>query len=106
MEQKPVYTFAKWQVKEGKLDHVLKLLAEVAKQSIEEKGNLFYKVHQSNSDANTLILFEGYTDQSAVDEHRNSAYFQNLVIGNIIPNLESREVILASELNFDQKIIV
>lgn len=101
MEQKAVYTFAKWQVKEGKLEYVLKLLAEVAKQSIEEKGNLFYKVHQNNSDANTLILFEGYANQSAVDEHRNSAYFQNLVIGNIIPNLENREVILASQLNLD-----
>lgn len=101
MEQKPVYVFAKWQVKEGKLDLVLKLLAEVAKKSTEEKGNLFYKIHQSNSDNNTLILFEGYTNEAAVEEHRNSAYFQNLVIGNIIPVLENREVILASQFNFD-----
>jgi (4S)-4-hydroxy-5-phosphonooxypentane-2,3-dione isomerase len=101
MEQKPVYVFAKWQVKEGKMDIVLKLLAEVAKKSTEEKGNLFYKIHQSNSDANTLVLFEGYTDEAAVDEHRNSGHFQNLVIGNIIPNLENREVILASQLNFE-----
>ncbi len=101
MNQRPVYTFAKWQVKEGRLDTVLHLLAEVAKQTILEKGNLFYKIHQSHSDANTLILFEGYTDQSAVEEHRNSAYFQNLVIGQIIPNLESREVILASQLNLE-----
>lgn len=100
MEQKPVYVFAKWQVKEGKIDTVLKLLAEVAKKSTEEKGNLFYKIHQSNSDANTLILFEGYTSEAAVDEHRNSDYFQNIVIGNIIPNLGNREVILASEVNF------
>ena len=101
MEQKPVYVFAKWQVKEGKMDIVLNLLAEVAKKSTQEKGNLFYKIHQSNSDANTLILFEGYTDEAAVDEHRNSDHFQNLVIGNIIPNLENREVILASQVNFD-----
>jgi len=99
MNQTPVYTFAKWQVKEGQLDIVLKLLAEVAQKSIEEKGNLFYKVHQSNSDANTLILFEGYRDQSAVDEHRNSSYFQQLVIGLIIPNLVNREVILATEVD-------
>jgi quinol monooxygenase YgiN len=98
MSQLPVYTFAKWQVKEGQLDTVLILLAEVAKKSIEEKGNLFYKVHQSNSDANTLILFEGYTDEAAVQEHRNSSYFQQLVIGQIIPNLVNREVIQASQL--------
>lgn len=98
MNQLPVYTFAKWQVKAGQLDTVLSLLAEVAQKSIEEKGNLFYKVHQSNSDANTLILFEGYTDNAAAEEHRNSAYFQQVVIGQIIPNLENREVILASQL--------
>jgi quinol monooxygenase YgiN len=99
MSNKPVYTFAKWQVKEGQLDTVLVLLAEVAKKSVEEKGNLFYKVHQSNSDANTLILFEGYADQSAVEEHRNATYFQEIVIGQIIPDLENREVILASQLD-------
>lgn len=101
MEQKPVYVFAKWQVKEGKIEVVLNLLAEVAKKSTQEKGNLFYKIHQSNSEPNTLILFEGYTDEAAVDEHRNSAHFQNLVIGTIIPNLENREVILTSQVNFD-----
>jgi autoinducer 2-degrading protein len=101
MNKIPVYTFAKWQVKEGQLDTVLNLLAEVAKKSVEEKGNLFYKIHQSNSDPNTLVLFEGYTDASAVEEHRNSIYFQNLVIGQIIPNLENREVILASQLDLD-----
>lgn len=98
MSQIPVYTFAKWQVKEGQLDMVLSLLAELAKKSKEEKGNLFYKVHQSNTDANTLILFEGYTDTAAVEEHRNASYFQQLVIGEIIPNLVNREVILASQL--------
>lgn len=98
MNQSPVYTFAKWQVKEGQLETVLNLLADVAKKSIEEEGNLFYKIHQSNADANTLILFEGYKDQSAVDQHRNASYFQQVVIGQIIPNLENREVILASQL--------
>ena len=101
MSQQPVYTFAKWQVKEGQLDTVLNLLATVAKKSTEEEGNLFYKIHQSNSDANTLILFEGYSDAAAVEAHRSSSYFQNLVIGQIVPLLESREVILASQLDLE-----
>lgn len=101
MDQKAVYTFAKWKVKEGQLDLVLNLLAEVAKKSGEEKGNLFYKVHQSNTDANTLILFEGYTDATAVEAHRNSDHFQKLVLGQIVPSLQDREVILASQLDLD-----
>jgi len=102
MSQNPIYTFAKWQIKEGRLPAVLKVLTEVAKQTKLEKGNLFYKIHQSNSDANTLILFEGYANEAAVEEHRGAAYFQNLVIGQIIPDLENREVILASQLDIDE----
>lgn len=99
MNQQPIYTVAKWQVKEGQLDTVLTLLADVVPQSSAEEGNLFYKVHQSNADKNTLVLFEGYVDESALDAHRQSAHFQTLVIGKIVPLLENREIILATLLN-------
>ncbi|MDB5146907.1 MAG: antibiotic biosynthesis monooxygenase, partial [Mucilaginibacter sp.] len=46
MNQQAINVFAKWQVKEGELDTVLNLLAEVTKQSRTEEGNLFYKLHQ------------------------------------------------------------
>lgn len=101
MNQKPVYTFARWQVKEGRLENVLQLLAHVTRHTLQEEGNLFYKVHQSNTDANNILLYEGYTNQAAVEVHRNSAHFQQLVIGGIIPQLENREVILASELDMN-----
>lgn len=101
MNNQPVYVFAKWQVKEGQLNTVLPLIAEVTRQTVQEKGNLFYKIHQSNTDENTLMLYEGYTDEAAVEEHRNAAYFQEIVIGRIVPHLESREVILASLLQLD-----
>ena len=73
----------------------------VAAASRREEGNLFYKVHQSNAAANTLVLFEGYADAAAVEAHRHSDHFQQLVVGKIIPQLEAREVILASEINVD-----
>jgi quinol monooxygenase YgiN len=98
MSQKPIYVFARWQVKEGQLDTVLNLLPEVVTKSTAEEGNLFYTVHQSNSDVNTLVLYEGYKDEAALNEHRNSAHFQTLVIGEIIPVLEDREVILTTQL--------
>lgn len=98
MNQQAINVFAKWQVKEGELDTVLNLLTEAIKQSRAEKGNLFYKLHQSNTDANTLILFEGYKDEAAVAEHRASEHFQNIVLGQIVPLLENREVVVATEL--------
>lgn len=97
MSENPVYTFAKWRIKEGQLDAVLELLAELTVKSTAEEGNLIYKVHQSISDANTLILFEGYKDESALAAHRNSTHFQMLVTGKIIPLLEEREIVVAHE---------
>lgn len=98
MDQQPIYVFAKWQVKEGQTDTVLNLLTAVVKKSTEEEGNLFYKVHQSNSETNTLILFEGYKDEAALAVHRNSEHFQTIVVGQIVPLLENREVILTTQL--------
>lgn len=100
MDTKPVYVFARWQVKDGALEQVLNLLATVTKASAAEEGNIFYKVHQSNTDAHTLLLSECYTDEVAVEAHRNTAHFQDIVIGQIIPMLDNREVILASQLDF------
>lgn len=98
MNQIPVHVFATWEVKEGHLDTVLSLLSQAAVKSREEEGNLFYDIHQSNTDANTIILFEGYTSNEAVAEHRSSAHFQEIVVGKIVPLLESREVILTTPI--------
>ena len=98
MGKKPVYTFAKWQVKEGQLVAVLDLLADLTAKSTAEEGNLLYKIHQSISDANTLILFEGYKDESALAEHRDSDHFKTLVLGKIIPLLEDREIVVTTQL--------
>jgi (4S)-4-hydroxy-5-phosphonooxypentane-2,3-dione isomerase len=97
-KKKPVYTFAKWRVKEGQVAAVLSLLVELTAKSTAEYGNLLYKVHQSTSDANTLILFEGYTDESALAEHRKSEHFQTLVVAKIVPLLEDREIVVTTQL--------
>ncbi|HKU72355.1 MAG TPA: antibiotic biosynthesis monooxygenase [Pyrinomonadaceae bacterium] len=99
MGKKPVYTFAKWRVKEGQLLAVLDLLADLTAKSTAEEGNLLYKIHQSLSDANTLILLEGYKDDSALADHRNSEHYQTLVIGKLIPLLEDREVVVTMQLS-------
>ncbi|WP_114941718.1 putative quinol monooxygenase [Mucilaginibacter endophyticus] len=99
MNQQTINVFARWQVKEGKLNTVLDLLAGVAKQSRAEEGNLFYKINQSSTDANTLLLFEAYKDEAAVADHRGSVHFQTIVVGQIVPLLESREVFVTTEVN-------
>lgn len=98
--QKPIHVFATWKVKTGQLENVLNILKTVHNESIKESGNLFYNVHQSTTDANTILLFEGYISEDALAEHRESSYFQDLVLGQIVPLLESREIVLASPIAF------
>jgi (4S)-4-hydroxy-5-phosphonooxypentane-2,3-dione isomerase len=99
MSTTPIYVFARWQVKEGNLATVLLFLKQAAQKSREEKGNMHYKIHQSASDSNTIMLYEGYTDEAAAEEHRNSDHFQNIIIKSIIPLLESREVVMTRLLS-------
>jgi quinol monooxygenase YgiN len=93
MNAQPIYVFARWNVKPGNLPEVLVLLKEAAQKSREEEGNLFYKLHRSINDPNTIILFEGYANEAAAAQHRNSPHFQDTVVQKIIPLLENREVI-------------
>lgn len=95
----PVITFAKWQVRPGQLNTVLKLLKEASIKSRAETGNLFYKVHQSTNDENSILLYEGYADAAAVEAHRGSAHFKDIVIDKIVPLLEQREVMMAREVD-------
>ena len=98
MTESPVHVFARWKIKDGNKNAVLTLLKEVSVSTAKEKGNLFYQIHQSQTDANTLILFEGYTDAAAQQEHVNSPHFKKLVVEQIVPLLGEREVILTTPI--------
>ena len=100
MNQSPISTFAKWQVKPGEKQNVLTLLSDVVAKSIEEDGNLFYKVFESTTEPNTLLLYEGYKNEDALAFHRKAEYFQQTVVGKIVPKLENREVIVTTEISF------
>lgn len=100
MNSKTIITFAKWQVKQGNLETVVSLLKEAVAKSSAEEGNLKYEVYQGNDNENILMLFEEYKNQEALEFHRNSAHFQDVVVGKIVPLLENREVLISSLLNF------
>ncbi|MEA5402000.1 putative quinol monooxygenase [Arcicella sp. DC2W] len=93
-----IFVFAKWQVSENQLPNVLELLNEVAEKSRLESGNLFYNVHQSQTEPNILLLSEAYKDESALNEHRNSEHFQSIVVSKIVPLLANREVYLTHQI--------
>lgn len=93
----PIYVFAKWQVREGALQTVLDLLPELIQYTKNEEGNVCYHIYQSHTDTHTLLLYEGYEDEASLDAHRSSNHFKEIVVKQIVPLLEKREVHPASE---------
>ncbi len=98
MEQNPITVFAKWQVKDGHVESVLNLFTELVAKTRQEEGNLFYTVHQSNTEPGTFMLYEAYKNEDAVAAHRASEHFKTIALEQIVPVLANREVILATQI--------
>lgn len=83
---------AHWQVSREGLSEVLALLPSVREQTAAEPGCLGYEVFRSVDDPARLLLVERYRDAAAVEAHRATSHYQTLVVGRIIPLLQTRTV--------------
>jgi len=87
-----VVVVAHWHVGAGQLEQVRQLVGEVRARSLEEPGCLGYEVFGDLADAQHLLLVERYADDAALEAHRSSSHFREIVQGRIIPLLASRNV--------------
>ena len=83
---------ARWQTADGALDEVLAIVAELRPKSLAEPGCLGYEVYQGVGAPGSVLLLERYRDQAALDAHRQSAHYQALVVGRVLPLLTERRV--------------
>jgi quinol monooxygenase YgiN len=78
--------------KPDRAERVSALLGELAAATRREPKNLSYDYFRSPENPQHFVILEQYSDASGLDEHRESAHFQRLGFGSIIPLLERREV--------------
>lgn len=88
----------KWKISRSSTAEVLKLLPELTEKTKNEKGNLSYSVYQSESNPDELILHERYIDEAALEAHKNSDHYKEIVVAGILPYLETREVHIVQKL--------
>jgi (4S)-4-hydroxy-5-phosphonooxypentane-2,3-dione isomerase len=67
----------------------LKRMAPMVKQS--EPGCLLYHACRSTDNPDLFLLYEHYEDQDALEAHRETPHFKEIIEGSIIPLLEKRE---------------
>ena len=94
-----VVVVARWQTTVNHIDEVRTLLADVVPPSRAEPGCLGYETFQVADEPATVVLIEHYRDAAAMDAHRNSAHFQDIVVGRILPLLTDRRVEILTPLN-------
>lgn len=88
----------KWQIKPSETARILELLPELARLSKTETGNLAYSIFQSEENPNVIFLHEIYVNEAAIEAHKASAAYQEIVVGRIMPHLEFREVNFVNKL--------
>jgi quinol monooxygenase YgiN len=71
---------------------VLELLRELAKASRAEPGCVNYVPHTIDGEPDTVIIYEQYADQKAVEAHRASPHFRDWVVGGLYQMMLDRQV--------------
>ncbi|MFC5183340.1 putative quinol monooxygenase [Actinomadura harenae] len=85
----------------GERDGLLPLLDEMARESRKEPGNRAYRAHLGAEDDRLVVLYEEYDSEDAFKAHCETEHFQRIVLGRIVPRLESREVYRLNPLGED-----
>jgi autoinducer 2-degrading protein len=98
MEAQKVFYMVKWQVQPGQAEAVHHALTQLVAQSRTEPGCLYYQPHVSAAQPDLVYLYEVYASPTAALAHRATDYFQQLVLGTIVPLLSAREVVEVTPL--------
>lgn len=83
---------ARYKAKPGKGDAVADALRSVVPASRAEPGCLLYTANRSADDPDEFLLYERYEEERDLEAHRQTAHFRDIVLGQVVPLLETREV--------------
>jgi quinol monooxygenase YgiN len=81
-------------MKFNKDDHaeIAKTLQELTRQSRQEPGCVSYIAHWVESDPDTVLIYEQYKDEEAVEAHRASPHFAKAAVGVLYQKMLERVV--------------
>jgi quinol monooxygenase YgiN len=92
MEKTMITLAVKCQCHPGKSDEVLAALRRMSALVKQHEPDCHaYQFSRSIDDPDALLFYELYADQAALDFHRQTAYFKEIVEGEVFPMLASRE---------------
>lgn len=75
-------------------DHefIAEILPPLTAASRQEPGCISYIPHFVEGDANTVLIYEQYKDESALEFHRSTPHFKQWAIGGLFQRMLDRQV--------------
>lgn len=73
-------------------DAVAEMLRNLTQASRQEPGCVSYVAHFVDGDATTVLIYEQYLNQAALDHHRNSPHFHHHAIGGFYQLMKDRHM--------------
>jgi quinol monooxygenase YgiN len=73
-------------------EEVAQTLRELTRLTRHEEGCVSYIPHFVESDPDTVLLYEQYRDEAAVDAHRESEHFAKFAVGGLYQKMLERSV--------------
>lgn len=67
-------------------------LPALVEASRAEPGCLGYEAQLCSVRGGAILLLERYVDHAAFEAHRSSLHFQQIVLGDIVPHLQTRDL--------------
>ena len=73
-------------------EEIVGCLRELTAGSRQEPGCVAYVPHLVESEPDTVLIYEQYRDQAAVEAHRASEHFQRFAVGGLYQRMLDRVV--------------
>jgi quinol monooxygenase YgiN len=73
-------------------DEITRILRELTAASRQEPGCATYIPHRVESEPDTILIYEQYRDQAAVDFHRATPHFASHAIGGLYQRMLERSM--------------
>ena len=73
-------------------EEIAAILHELAAASRQEPCCVTYIPHRVEADPDTIVIYEQYRDQAALDEHRASPHFAQYAVGGLYQRMLIRSV--------------
>lgn len=71
---------------------IAEMLRHLTAASREEPGCVNYVAHFLEGDLGTVLIYEQYVDEAALEQHRNTPHFHQYAIGGLYQRMHERQM--------------